>query len=58
MRAQEAIPKVILVIVLKDKNVFLVGVSHREYLKVKEDVWLTIVNHFGTYSVLGLERNF
>ena len=58
MRAQEAIPEVLLIIILKDENVFLVEVSHPEDLKVEEEVWLTAVIHFGTYSVLGLEWNF
>ena len=56
MRAQEAIPEVILIIVMKDENVFLVEVCHPEDLKVEEEVWLTTVIHFGTYSVLGLEQ--
>ena len=54
----EAIPKIVLIIVMKDKKVFLVEVYHPEDLKVKEEVWLTTMNHFGTYSILGLERNF
>ena len=57
MWAKEAIPpKVILVVVINDKNVFLVEVCHPEDLKVEEEVWLTTVIHFGTYSVLGLEQ--
>ena len=56
MWTKEAVPpKVILLIIINDKNVFLVEVCHPEDLKVEEEVWLTPVIHFGTYSVLGLE---
>ena len=55
---QGGLPRGFLVIVIKDENIFLVEVYHPEDLKVEEEVWLTTVNHFGTYSVLRLERNF
>ena len=47
MRSKETIPpKVILVIVIDDKNVFLVVICYPEDLKVEEEVWLITVIHW------------
>ena len=47
MQTEEAIPpKVVLIIVIENENVFLVEICHPEDLKVEEDVWLITVIHW------------